>query len=91
MDRLVLTIYLLLILKGLEALNYNNCENLEKTPSSVDKIVLSPVVIKAKIKSRFETLDFTQVNIKITKVFKHGLSNFGAGVLKKGQYLRQGY
>ena len=35
-----------------------------------DKIVLSPLIIKGKIKTKFQSVSFTEVNVKINKIYK---------------------
>lgn len=76
-----IVIVIFFLLKGLEG-NNSHCKN-EALLSTEDKIVLSPLVIKAKIKSKFESLDFTEINIKVSKVFK--------GTTFEGLYLRFRY
>ena len=49
-----------------------------------DKIVLSPLIVKAKIKSKFQSTSFTEVNVKINKVYK----DHSEKIIKKPNFIR---
>ena len=48
-----------------------------------EKVVLSPLIIKGKVRSKFENEAFTEVIIKINKVYKDAV-----GIIKKHAFLR---
>ena len=56
---------LLLTFKGLEGLN--NSQYCLKLP---DKIVKSPIILKVKIKSKFNGQNVIETNVKVLKIFK---------------------
>merc|ERR1712086_969142 len=49
-----------------------------------DKIVLSPLIVKAKIKSKFQSTSFTEVNVKINKVYK----DHSEKIIRKPNFIR---
>ena len=48
-----------------------------------EKVVLSPLIIKGKVRSKFESQAFTEVIIKFNKVYKDN-----GGIIKKHSFLR---
>ena len=68
---------LLLTFKGLEGLN--NSQYCLKLP---DKIVKSPIILKVKIKSKFNGQNVIETNVKVLKIFKGSENVFGLTFLR---------
>ena len=68
-----LKIFLLLLLfKGLDGLCIESTKNQiqSKFDKSMEKVLFSPIIIKGRIKSKLETKDFLEVNIRVLKIYK---------------------
>ena len=71
--RMELKIFLLLLLfKGLDGLCIESTKNQiqSKFDKSMEKVLFSPIIIKGRIKSKLETKDFLEVNIRVLKIYK---------------------